>query len=213
MRNRNVLLGFGLALAAALFGLTFAGPRRRFWPRMTGTGLALGGLALAARPELRRTRVGWRDLVLGIGSAGVLYGVFQLGDRLTSRLLPTGSADIEAIYELNRLRPRPELVARLTAVIAPAEELFWRGLVQHELMRRLGRLPGAALAAFAYAAVHLPSCNLTLIGAAAVVGAFWGGLFALGAPLGSLIVSHVMWDNVIFLIAPTRERTERPAAR
>ena len=34
-------------------------------------------------------------------------------------------------------------------------------------------------------------------------GAFWGGLYGMGAPLGALIVSHIVWDNVIFLIAPT----------
>jgi membrane protease YdiL (CAAX protease family) len=208
-RNTHILLGFGLALAAALFGLTFTGPRRRFWPRMTGTGLALGSLAVAARPELRRTRIGWRELGLGIGSAGLLYGLFHLADRLASRLLPSGTRDIDSIYALNQLRPRGELVARFTAVIAPAEELFWRGWLQEHLMTWLGRLPGAALATAAYAAVHLPSRNLTLIGAAAVVGAFWGGLYALGAPLGALIVSHVVWDNVIFLIAPTRPRSDR----
>ena len=73
MRKGLSILGLGLALATALFGLTFGGPRRRFWQRMTGTGLALGGLALAARPELRKTRIGWRDLWLGISSAGLLF--------------------------------------------------------------------------------------------------------------------------------------------
>ena len=69
MRKSLSILGLGLALAAALFGLTFGGPRRRFWQRMTGTGLALGGLALTASPELRGTRFRWKDLALGISSA------------------------------------------------------------------------------------------------------------------------------------------------
>jgi len=203
MRKNVSILGLGLALAAALFGLTFGGPRRRFWQRMTGTGLALGGLALTASPELRKTRIGWRDLTLGIPSAGLLYGLFQLGDHFASRLLPTGSQDIQSIYRLNRLRPRAELIARLSLIIAPAEELFWRGLVQQGLMDRLGRMRGTLLATAAYAGVHLPSRNLTLIGAATVAGAFWGGLLALGAPLGALVVSHIVWDNLIFLFAPT----------
>jgi hypothetical protein len=203
MRKSLSILGLGLALAAALFGLTFGGPRRRFWQRMTGTGLALGGLALTANPELRRTRFRWKDLALGISSAGLLYGLFQLGDRFASRLLPAGSTDIQSIYRLNRLRPRAELIARLSLIIAPAEELFWRGLVQQGLMARLGRLQGTLLATAAYGGVHLPSRNLTLIGAAMVAGAFWGGLLALGAPLGALVVSHIVWDNLIFLFAPT----------
>ena len=44
---------------------------------------------------------------------------------------------------------------------------------------------------------------VTLIGAATVAGAFWGGLAALGAPLEALIISHSFWDVFIFLIAPT----------
>jgi hypothetical protein len=203
MRKAPALLGLALGLAAVLFGLTFAGPRRRFWQRMTGTGLALGGLALAIDPDLRRPRFGWRELSLGVGSAGLLYGVFQLGDRLAGRLLPSGAFDIRSIYQLNRLRHPAELAVRLSLIIAPAEELFWRGLVQRQLMARLGRLLGALLATAAYAGVHLPSRNLTLIGAAGVAGAFWGGLLALGAPLGALIVSHAIWDNWIFLLSPT----------
>jgi hypothetical protein len=203
MRKSLSILGLGLALAAALFGLTFGGPRRRFWQRMTGTGLALGGLALTANPELRGTRFRWKDVALGISSAGLLYGLFQLGDRFASRLLPFGSQDIQSIYRLNRLRPRAELLARLSLIIAPAEELFWRGLVQQGLMARLGRLQGTLLATAAYGGVHLPSRNLTLIGAATVAGAFWGGLLALGAPLGALVVSHIVWDNLVFLFAPT----------
>jgi hypothetical protein len=112
MRKSLSILGLGLALGTALFGLTFGGPRRRFWQRMTGTGLALGGLALAAAPELRKTRLGWRDLGLGISSAGLLYGLFQLGDRFASRLLPTGSTDIQSIYQLNQLRPRATIAGQ-----------------------------------------------------------------------------------------------------
>ena len=45
-------------------------------------------------------------------------------------------------------------------------------------------------------------------GAATSAGAFWGGLYALGMPLGGLIVSHILWDNLIFLIAPTTKLEE-----
>ncbi|HLF24698.1 MAG TPA: CPBP family intramembrane glutamic endopeptidase [Anaerolineae bacterium] len=193
----------GLGLAFVFFALTFRGPRSRFWQRMTGTGLALGGLALAAEPRLRRTRFGWRDLLIGLGSAGFLYGVFQIGDRLARLILPKGGAEINAIYGLESLRPRNELAARLALIIGPAEELFWRGLIQERLMRRYGIAAGYALGAAAYGGAHLVTGNLTLIAAATVAGAFWGLLAALGAPPGALIVSHSAWDVFIFLVAPT----------
>jgi membrane protease YdiL (CAAX protease family) len=207
-RQSLPLLGVGLGLAFVLFGFTFRGPRRHFWQQMTRTGLLLGGLALASEPDLRRTRIRAADVAAGLASAGVLYVIFQIGDRLTRLLLPKGGSEIEAIYSLKQLRPRPELMARLGFIIGPAEELFWRGFVQERLMRHFGRLKGTLLGTAAYGGVHLVSGNFTLIGAASIAGAFWGGLFGLGMPLGALIVSHIVWDIVIFLIAPTMRLSE-----
>jgi membrane protease YdiL (CAAX protease family) len=192
-----------LALAFVFFGLTFRGPRSRFWQRMTWTGLTLGSLSLIAEPKLRRTRFGLREAALGLGSAGILYIIFQIGDRLARLILPKGGAEIGAIYGLEQLRPRKELAARLAFIIGPAEELFWRGLVQARLMKQFGRAPGYIMGTVAYGGAHLVTGNLTLIGAATIAGAFWGGLAALGVPPGALIISHSFWDVFIFLIAPT----------
>jgi membrane protease YdiL (CAAX protease family) len=197
-----VLLG-GLAAAYGAFALTFRGPRPRFWQRMTLTGLSLGSLALAAEPRLRRTRLSPKDLALGLGSALGLYVVFQVGDRLARLILPKGGSDIAAIYELNTLRPKKEIAARLVTIIGPAEELFWRGLVQSRLEERFGKVPGTILATAAYGGAHLVTGNFTLIGAASVAGAFWGLMAASGASMGALIVSHAAWDVIIFLVAPT----------
>jgi hypothetical protein len=201
--KRDGLLAAGLTAAYAAFALTFRGPRDRFWQRMTATGLSLGSLALACRPELRRTRVGPRDVAAGLGIAAGLYGVFAVGDRMARRIMPSGGREIEEIYALRTLLPTPEIATRLALIIAPAEELFWRGLVQDRLQRRLGTWPGAAAASAAYGGAHLVTGNLTLLGAANVAGAAWGGLYAAGVPLGALVVSHVAWDLWTFLVAPT----------
>lgn len=196
----------GLAFAFVFFGLTFRGPRVRFWQRMTWTGLTLGSLSLIAEPKLRRARFGPREVAVGLGSASILYVIFQIGDRLTRLILPQGAAEIGAIYGLEKLRPRQELAARLAFIIGPAEELFWRGLVQARLMKQFGPLPGYALGTAAYGGAHLVTGNFTLIGAASMAGAFWGGLAALGVPLEALIISHSFWDVFIFLIAPTMKK-------
>ena len=137
---------------------------------MTWTGISLGGLALATSGRARQARVRWWHVPLGLASAGVLYVTFQLGDRFARRYVPTGDADIREIYALRTLRPRQEIAGRLAGIIGPAEELFWRGLVQAALMRRFGRWRGAALAAGAYGGVHVTSGNFTLMGAAGVAG-------------------------------------------
>jgi membrane protease YdiL (CAAX protease family) len=193
----------GLAAAYTGFAMTFRGPRSRFWQRMTVTGLALGSLALATHPELRRLRPRPQDVGAGLAAAAGLYGVFQVGDRLARRIMPRGGDDIGDIYALRGLRPRGEIAARLAFVIAPAEELFWRGFVQTRLSHRLGRWRGAAAAAALYGGAHLATANLTLIGAAGVAGASWSALAAAGVPMPALIVSHIAWDIWIFLIAPT----------
>jgi membrane protease YdiL (CAAX protease family) len=166
---------------------------------------SLGGYALGVRPELRRLRLTSKDVAGGLASAAALYGIFQAGDRIARRIMSSGAAEIAAIYELRTLAPQPAIAAALALVIGPGEELFWRGIVQHGLQRWLGRWGAAALATTIYGGVHLVSENLTLTGAAATAGAFWGALYASTQRLPPLIVSHVAWDIWIFLVAPTAE--------
>lgn len=198
------ILWVSLLLAFGLFRFTFKGPRRAFWSRMTYTGALLGTLSLIAQPRLRNTRFTFRGAILGLASAGVLYAIFQIGDRLARRIMPNGSQEIDQIYGLDRYGNRREIGARLALIIGPAEELFWRGFLQGRLVNRFGPILGTAMATTAYGGAHLVTGNLTLIGAATVAGAFWGTMAMLGAPTDALIISHAFWDVLIFLIFPTR---------
>jgi membrane protease YdiL (CAAX protease family) len=197
------LLALGIGAAFAAFGLTFRGPRERFWDRMTATGLILGGLAIATDRDARGVRVGPREIGLGLATAAGLYGIFRVGDSVAREVMPRGSEEIGDIYALRSLRPKEELAARLGLVIGPAEELFWRGFVQG----RAGYLTATAL----YGGAHVVTANATLIGAATIAGAYWGFLRAIGMPLGALVVSHVAWDIWIFLVAPTEKPAAAPA--
>jgi uncharacterized protein len=206
-------LAIGLVAAQAAFGATFRGPRERFWTRMTYTGLGLGALGLASSAPSRRLRIGPREVALGLASAGTLYLTFKAGDLFARRFVPGGDAQIRDIYTLRTLRPKEEIATRLATIIGPAEEVFWRGLVQAALMQRYGRWTGAAMAAMAYGGVHVITGNFTLFGAAGIAGAHWCTLYAAGMPLGALVVSHVAWDVWIFLVQPTGEITPiRPVA-
>lgn len=207
------ILALALGAGFAGFALAFGGPRERFWPRMTRLALGLGVASLAAEPELRNLRPGASDAAAGLASAGLLYGLFLAGDRLARRVLPRGAEEIDALYALRDLGTPGRLAARLALVIAPAEELFWRGLVQGRLARRFGRWVGAALGAAAYGLAHLPGRNLTLVGAATTAGAFWSALRALGVSMSALVVCHAAWDVFIFLVAPTARGERGPAPR
>ena len=163
----------------------------------------LGAYALASEPALRRERLRLRDVITGLGSAAGLYVIFQVGDRLARRIMPAGDREIAGIYQLRTAAPPSAIATVLALVIGPGEELFWRGLVQRGLMRRFGRLRGTLLASSIYGGIHLVSENLTLTGAAATAGLFWGALYGREQRLAPMIISHVSWDIWIFLIAPT----------
>jgi len=200
LRRPNPLAVLALGTAFGLFAWTFRGDRRRFWERMTLTGFVLGNMALANESDLRRMRPRTRDVVLGIGSAAVLYGIFQIGDRLARAVMPRGTKEIGDIYALRMLEPAETIGARLATIIGPAEELFWRGMMQ----RRIGGIGAAA----AYGGAHLVTGNTTLIGAATVAGIYWGLLRAVGMSMPALITSHIAWDIWIFLLAPTEGAEE-----
>jgi membrane protease YdiL (CAAX protease family) len=204
IRGRDFAAGLGLA--SVVWTAAFRG-RSHFWQKMAvGVG-TMGAFALAANPELRsaRNRPRLRDLGVGLATAAALYGVFQVGDRFARRVMPSGSADIDEVYARRRMAPRWFIASALALVIAPGEELFWRGLVNGYLMQRLGRTAGSALGAVIYGGIHLITGNLTLSGAAGIAGAFWSLQYLFEGRLPSVIVSHIAWDVWIFLVQPTVE--------
>jgi membrane protease YdiL (CAAX protease family) len=200
-----------VAAAYGAFAAVFRGPKGRFWQRMTRTGLGLGALALATEGDLRRLRPRPRDVATGVGIAAALYGLVQVGDRVARVVMPNGAEDIGDVYLLRSLRPKAEIATRLATIIGPAEELYWRGLLQAELVRRLGPVRGAAAAAAIYGGAHVVTGNPTLVGAATVAGGAWSALAALGVPMPALVVSHVVWDIWIFLVQPTQPVPDPPA--
>jgi uncharacterized protein len=192
----------GMAGAGAIWTAAFRG-KSGFWAKMAAGVGSLGAFALYANPDLRKTRLKPSDVTRGIASAGLLYGIFQVGDRFARKVMPNGGAEIDDIYRKRGLAPDPLIAATLALLVAPGEELFWRGLVNRYLAQQFGPVAGNAAGATIYGAIHLVSGNLTLTGAAGVAGAFWSLEHLAQGRMAPLIVSHVAWDVWIFLVRPT----------
>lgn len=199
-----------LALAALfvpLFALRQLGPLD-FWKWMTATGAAGCAVALCFDPglagELRRSLYGlrWRDIGLGLVSALALYGAFVLGAGALRRLWPASAASIAAVYALRTDVSTARIVALLVLVIAPAEEIIWRASLQRLFAERWGRWRGVIGAAAVYSAVHLGWGNLPLAAAAGICGLFWGAMYDRWRSLAANVISHAVWDVLIFVAAP-----------
>lgn len=150
------LLGFGLGSVAYL--------------RLRGRGIEF---VHARRPTVGD--VGW--IVGGIVVVLVGYGVAVAGARLLGVRL--AGSDVAGLGELHP--PILVLLAVLSfLVIAPMEELFFRGLVQGTMREALAPTPAVIVASAAFAAVHVFSIQGSVIGELA----FLGSLFVTSLVLG-----------------------------
>ena len=143
------------------------------------------------------------NILSGIGIAVGLWGIFWLGDKISSWLFDFARPQVDAIYGIKNGASPWLLSALLLVLIGPAEEIFWRGYVQHSLSLRFGQNAGFVIATALYASVHIPSCNFMLVMASLVVGVVWGLLYRFFPDrFPAVIVSHALWDAAVFVWLP-----------
>jgi uncharacterized protein len=204
--NGSLLAPAATVLAAAIlwfatFGLTFSS----FWVKITVSAACLAAAAVKlSKTELKPVRIDAQGIFLGVVSAFVLYGIFWAAKAASTYLLPFAGSQIESIYTKGEGTPLWIIFLLLLLVTGPCEEIYWRGYLQRTLSNRFGGFGGWFLASAVYAAVHIWSFNLMLIGAAGVAGAFWGAVYQLTGRLTPVIVSHSLWSAVVFTLAPLR---------
>ena len=205
------LVGAAGALAAilfiALFRLRRLGPLD-FWAWLALNVVLVTGLAFILDKDYgRRLKEDLalgvlRKVALGIGSAAALYAIFAVGRLLALRLFPLAAAGIGNVYGLKTGVPVLRIVLLIVLIIGPGEELFWRGFFQERAGTTTSRGFGFALTLLLYTSVHLASGNIMLVIAAAVCGIFWGWLYLrFRSPLVN-VISHTVWDLLIFVIFP-----------
>ncbi|MBI3258414.1 MAG: CPBP family intramembrane metalloprotease, partial [Ignavibacteriae bacterium] len=139
---------------------------------------------------------------IGIGHALILYAMSRLGVYLMTEVFTGVKPQIEAIYQTRSQLSSLIIAPLLFFLIAPAEEIFWRGFVQHRMMAKLGSWRGTILTVTLYASVHIWAMNPMLLLAAAVLGVHWGIVYRRFGSLIPGIISHALWDTAIFVILP-----------
>lgn len=197
------LVGLAAALWLVMFSPWTAGAVS-FWLTMSLAAGLLGGAALfvdrARLAEVYCFRP--RHVAIGVGSAALLYGLFFVGQVVSTRILPFAGDEIGGVYATRSEAPPALIGALLLLWIGPAEEVFWRGFVQRRLAERWGTAGGLVAATAAYTLVHAWAGNLMLLAAAGLCGLFWGALYARTRSVWPGLISHALWDLVIFVLLP-----------
>lgn len=163
--------------------------------------LILMAISFSINREKRVPQIELRAVIYGLLSAVLLYALFYVGFQIT-KLNPVFSEGVSRVYELRSSMPVPLIGVLLVFPIGPGEEFYWRGLVQRRFAQRLGSNIGFLTATTAYALVHLPTLNIPLILTAFIGGLVWGYLYKKTGNLVPVITSHVLWDLLIFVVAP-----------
>ena len=192
-----------LPLAALLWLLVFQWRPLPFFPLMAMATGALAAVAMLLQGPLL-LRQGFRvgDLLLGVGSALALWVVFWAGGHLAEAILPFAADGVDDVYDFRADQGLLPVAALHLLVISPAEEVYWRGLVQSTFQDRWGVRMGWLAGTAAYGGVHVLTGNPMLVIAAAVAGGAWGALYAWQGRLLPVVLSHALWGVLVFLLFP-----------
>lgn len=197
----------GIGIAAVLWTIMFSpwtAPYVNFWIMMTCSGATLTLYTCWARPGWwKEIRLDLENILLGIGLAAILWGIFWLGEFLSTWMFDFARPQVDSIYGMKEGENPVVLTMLMLFIIGPAEEIFWRGCLQNRLSARWNPNLGFVLTTLAYALVHLAKFNFMLIMAALVAGLFWGLAYRFfPQKLGAIILSHALWDCAVFIWFP-----------
>lgn len=218
-------LVFAVCAAAAIWFYMFSpwtAGLTGFWITMSCAAIILTAMAACFAPggafvnrngaEGKFGKKLWQQFLLGVTIAAALWGVFWIGDKISSMIFGFARDQVDGVYSMKTGLPDWTIAALLLFLIGPAEEYFWRGFIQRNaalaIKERYSRIKRPADLAFlftvlAYALVHVWSLNFMLVMAALVAGCVWGFIYRLRPDwLPALMISHSLWDAAVFVVFP-----------
>jgi membrane protease YdiL (CAAX protease family) len=195
------LTAFSLILAISLWILVFVVRRFNFWAVLSLSTLLLMMISVFINRDALTVHLKARRVMLGILSGIALYLFFYAGYQVT-KFSPLFSEGITHVYDFRGSASPLTIALLLIFPISPSEEVYWRGLIQRRFMERIGARSGYIFTAIAYSLVHLPTLNFPLILTAFIGGLVWGYLYKVTSSLVPAVISHVLFDLLIFVVAP-----------
>jgi uncharacterized protein len=139
---------------------------------------------------------------IGLLSALLLYLVFFIGNYLSRKWFNFAGQGIAEVYKFKGDATGIRIALLMIAVIGPGEELFWRGYLQRKISAKTGKWVGLIIGLILYTGVHVFTGNFMLIMAALICGFFWGWIYLRYNSMLINVISHTVWDIVVFLLLP-----------
>ncbi|MDF2039481.1 type II CAAX endopeptidase family protein [Cytobacillus oceanisediminis] len=189
----------GILLAHLLMYFTFQ-DKSIFWYIFSASLLLLISYSIIMEEVEDKASFG-TFITYGVLSGFLLYGLFWAGYSLFEILNLPLVNQVEKLYG----RFSPSLIWHyivLILIIVPGEEVFWRGFVQKRLMKLTTVKLSIILSSLLYSSVHFYSGYWMLALAALIAGLFWGWLYAWKRSIPLVIVSHLIFDLLMFVLLP-----------
>lgn len=143
----------------------------------------------------------WKYLIFGIGYGTITYGFIKLGSIILPYIDNITNNEISKF--LTNYGPTTIWhYLLLIFIVVVGEEMFWRGYVQQQLKRWTSSLFAVFITAILF------SLSLAISGfaagalAALVAGVIWGLLYEWKKSLPLIIVAHVVFVLLLFLVLP-----------
>lgn len=193
-----VVLGYGIATTAVLLGSTAVGQLAFLavgyaYIRIRGVPVAI------ARPSRRNGLAVLGGTVLALSVAGGLSILLSALDVLPGSVIDEVAAN-DPTFLLG-------LAALSVVLVAPAEELLFRGAIQGRLCERFGPAPAILGSSLLFGSMHLANYTGAVVpvlaGAAliAAVGAVFGALYEYTGNLLVPVATHATYNALLLVVA------------
>ena len=212
----GIALGLTVVTVVSVAGTWLLVRRGRLsiWGAMGSLMVLLGVAALLTGTVRAATEVSLIAATsLGLLAGAVLYGATGAFLSVAVRWPPL-RRHAEAIYGLRGGRSLPVALGIAALIVAPGEELVWRGVTQPLFEGWAGPLLGAALAWALYVLVNLVARSIPILLGAVVGGAVWTALALWTGGVAAPIGCHVVWTAAMIAVPPVpRTVAPRSASR
>lgn len=171
-----------------------------FWYLYTASMLLAMGIAIM-NETMDNEKSTDQNIYLGFFSGILLYGIVFIGYKLLPFLPQSYMKELTKLYDLFSPEWFWQYIA-LIFIIAPGEELFWRGFVFKRLLGRVSKILALFLAAIFNAGAYVLTGYSLLVVAGFVSGLFWGTLYLWKKSMPLLVISHIIFSLLLLAIFP-----------